>query len=118
MRARGAGMKAAFPLSGPAAQCDAQFDSVNAGHLCVPIASLKGPETPKKSSAWGPFWPPVPRPRLMTSRPPGGMGFPLRGRVMAEEDRIGIFGGEEEGGGVRSGPGEARTILLATSSYH
>ncbi len=24
----------------------------------------------------------------------------------------GVFGGEEEGGGVRSGPGEARTILL------
>jgi len=23
-----------------------------------------------------------------------------------------LFGGEEEGGGVRSGPGEARTILL------
>ena len=23
-----------------------------------------------------------------------------------------VFGGEEEGGGVRSGPGEARTILL------
>ena len=26
--------------------------------------------------------------------------------------RKGVFGGEEEGGGVRSGPGEARTILL------
>jgi hypothetical protein len=25
---------------------------------------------------------------------------------------MGVFGGEEEGGGVRSGPGEARTILL------
>ena len=25
---------------------------------------------------------------------------------------IGVFGGEEEGGGVRSGPGAARTILL------
>jgi hypothetical protein len=24
----------------------------------------------------------------------------------------GVFGGEEEGGGVRSGPGAARTILL------
>ena len=31
---------------------------------------------------------------------------------MAEWDRKGVFGGEEEGGGVRSGPGEARTILL------
>ena len=31
---------------------------------------------------------------------------------MAEEDRKGVFGGEEEGGGVRRGPGEARTILL------
>ena len=29
-----------------------------------------------------------------------------------EWDRIGVFGGEEEGGGVRSRPGEARTILL------
>ena len=25
---------------------------------------------------------------------------------------LGVFGGEEEGGGVRSGPGAARTILL------
>ena len=31
---------------------------------------------------------------------------------MAEWDRKGVFGGEEEGGGVRSGPGEAKTILL------
>ena len=49
-------------------------------------------------------------------RPPGGggvgVGFPLRGGVWAEYDRIGVFGGEEEGGGVRSGPGEARAILL------
>ena len=27
--------------------------------------------------------------------------------------RKGVFGGEDEGGGVRSGPGEARTILLS-----
>jgi hypothetical protein len=27
--------------------------------------------------------------------------------------RKGVFGGEEEGGGVRSGPGAARTILLS-----
>jgi hypothetical protein len=27
-------------------------------------------------------------------------------------DRLGVFGGEEEEGGVRSGPGEVRTILL------
>ena len=33
-------------------------------------------------------------------------------RIWAEEDQIGVFGGEEEGGGVRSGPGAARTILL------
>ncbi len=33
-------------------------------------------------------------------------------RVWAEWDRKGVFGGEEEGGGVRSGPGAARTILL------
>ena len=31
---------------------------------------------------------------------------------MAEQDQKGVFGGEEEGGGVRSGPGEARTILI------
>ena len=31
---------------------------------------------------------------------------------MVEQDRKGVFGGEEEGGGVRSGPGAARTILL------
>jgi hypothetical protein len=31
---------------------------------------------------------------------------------VAEWDRKGVFGGEEEGGGVRSGPGAARTILL------
>ena len=63
-------------------------------------------------SAWGPFWPPVPRPRLRPPRPPGGdgVGFPLRGGVWAEEDRIGVFGGEQQGGGVRSEPGEARTI--------
>jgi hypothetical protein len=33
-------------------------------------------------------------------------------RIGAEWDRKGVFGGEEEGGGVRSGPGAARTILL------
>ena len=66
------------------------------------------------ASAWGPFWPPVPRPRLRLPRPPGGggVGFPLRGGVLSEEDRIRVFGGEEEGCGVRSGPGEARTIVL------
>jgi hypothetical protein len=33
-------------------------------------------------------------------------------RMWAEQDRKGVFGGGEEGGGVRSGPGAARTILL------
>jgi hypothetical protein len=33
-------------------------------------------------------------------------------RIGVEWDRKGVFGGEEEGGGVRSGPGAARTILL------
>jgi hypothetical protein len=30
------------------------------------------------ASAWGPFWPPMPRPRLLLPRPPGGggVGFP------------------------------------------
>jgi hypothetical protein len=32
--------------------------------------------------------------------------------MWGEQDRKGVFGGEEEGGGVRSGPGSARTILL------
>jgi hypothetical protein len=51
--------------------------------------------------------PPVPRPCLLQPRPPcgGGVGFPWRGEVWAEEDLIGVFGGEEEGGVVRSGPG-------------
>jgi hypothetical protein len=31
---------------------------------------------------------------------------------VVEWDLKGVFGGEEEGGGVRSGPGVARTILL------
>ena len=33
-------------------------------------------------------------------------------RIWAEEYRLGVFGGDEEGCGVRSGPGAARTILL------
>ena len=33
-------------------------------------------------------------------------------RMWGEQDRKGVFGGEEEGGGVGSGPGSARTILL------
>ena len=38
--------------------------------------------------------------------------FPLLIRVWAEWGRLGVFGREGEEGGVRSGPGEARTILL------
>ena len=50
-------------------------------------------------------------------RPQSGLnrdwvGFPLRGGVWADKDQIGVFGGEEEGGGVWSGSGEDRTILL------
>jgi hypothetical protein len=33
-------------------------------------------------------------------------------RIWAEWDRKGVFGGEEDGVGERSGPGAARTILL------
>ncbi len=33
-------------------------------------------------------------------------------RLQSHWDLEGLNGGEEEGGGVRSGPGEARTILL------
>jgi hypothetical protein len=56
----------------------------------------------------------LPRPRLLLPRPPGGggVGSPLQIGVWAEWDRLGVFGGEEEEGGVRSGPGAARTILL------
>jgi hypothetical protein len=36
----------------------------------------------------------------------------FRGRIWAEWDRKGVFGGEEEGGSVRGGPGAARTVLL------
>ena len=62
--------------------------------------------------ARGPSWPPVPCSRLRRPRPPGGggVGSPLQIGVWAEWDRLGVFGGEEEGG-VRSGPGAARTIL-------
>jgi hypothetical protein len=38
--------------------------------------------------------------------------FPLFIGVWAEWDRLGVFGREGEEGGVRSGPGAARTILL------
>ena len=36
--------------------------------------------------AWGPFWPPMPRPRLLLPLPTGGggVGFPWRGGIMAE----------------------------------
>jgi hypothetical protein len=56
----------------------------------------------------------MPRPCLLLLLPPGEgrVGFPYWGGVVVEWDRKGVFGGEEEGGGVRSGPGEARTILL------
>ena len=68
----------------------------------------------RSSSAWGQFLPLVPRSRLLPPLPPGGgwVWFPLRGGVSAEYDLIGVFSGEEGGGGVRSGPGEARSILL------
>jgi hypothetical protein len=32
--------------------------------------------------------------------------------LLSRTGLVGVFGGEEEGGGVRSGPGAARTILL------
>ena len=66
------------------------------------------------ASARGPSWPPVPCSRLRRPRPPGGGGVwsPLQSEVRAEWDRIGVFGGEEEEGCVRSGPGPARTILI------
>jgi len=48
-------------------------------------------------SARDPSWPPVPRPRLRRPRPPGGgrVGSPLRSGVWAEQDRTGVFGGQE-----------------------
>jgi hypothetical protein len=42
----------------------------------------------------------------------GGFFSSFWDRTWAEEDRKGVFGEGEEGGGVRSGPGAARTILL------
>ena len=42
----------------------------------------------------------------------GGVGSPLQIGVWSEWDRLGVFGGEEEEGGVRSRSGAARTILL------
>ena len=42
----------------------------------------------------------------------GGFFTSFWDRVWAEYDRKGVFGGEEEGGGVRSGPGAARENLL------
>jgi hypothetical protein len=42
-----------------------------------------------------------------------GLGrVPIAGWSLGRVGPGGVFGGEEEGGGVRSGPGEARTILL------
>ena len=46
------------------------------------------------------------------SSPGGGFFTSFWDRILAEYDRKGVFGAEEEGGGVRSGPGAARTILL------
>jgi hypothetical protein len=42
----------------------------------------------------------------------GGVLLFILGSNMVGQDRKGVFGGGEEGGGVRSGPGAARTILL------
>jgi len=56
---------------------------------------------------------PNPRPATTLSRSPGRSRTtpPSPGGVPLSP-KIGVFGGEEEGGGVTSGPGEARTILL------
>jgi hypothetical protein len=64
--------------------------------------------------ARGPSWPPVPRLRLRWPWLPsgGGFGSQLQIGVWSEWDWLGVFGGEEEGGGVRSGPGAAGTFLL------
>jgi len=70
--------------------------------------------------ARGPSWPPEPRFRLRRPRPPrgGGVGSPLQIGVWSQWDRLGVSGGEEEGGGVRSGPGAVRTILLCDAEVH
>ena len=67
------------------------------------------------SSAWGPLWPPVPHPRLRQPRSScltGAGSVPIAGWSLGGVGPGRVFGGEEEGGGARSGPGEARTILL------
>ena len=64
--------------------------------------------------AQGQSWPPVPQLLLRQLRPPGGsgVGSPLQIGVWSEWDLFGVFGGQKEEGGVGSGPGSARTILL------
>ena len=66
------------------------------------------------ASAWGPFWPPMPLPRLLLPRSAwrGRGRVPIAGWSYGGVGPERVSGGEEEGGGVRSGPGEARTILL------
>jgi len=59
----------------------------SAWHCCGACAGLPPKGSPvigwlichcTSVSAWGPFWPPMPRPRLLPPRPPGegGVGFP------------------------------------------
>ncbi len=47
------------------------------GHLIYAVALWRGCHC-TSASAWGPFWPPMPRPGLLLPRPPGegGVGFP------------------------------------------
>jgi hypothetical protein len=58
---------------------------VSSSHCLYVVALWRGCRN-ASSSAWGPFWPPVPRPRLRPQRQSGGGGivFPLRGGVWAE----------------------------------
>jgi hypothetical protein len=64
------------------------------------------------ASAWGPFWPPVPRPRLLPQRPTPPVGFPLRGtlrdREAGSEKRATEPSGRRSGDEIQTGDCEAR----------
>ena len=68
-------------------------------HVCVGLGPVLASHAPSPPAAAAAAW--------------RGRGrVPIAGWSCGGVDRKGVFGGEEEGGGVRSGPGEARTILL------
>ncbi len=68
-------------------------------HVCVGLGPVLASHAPSPPAAAAAAW--------------RGLGrVPIAGWSCGGVGPKGVFGGEEEGGGVRSGPGEARTILL------